>query len=102
MSNLHPHMPMRAHAYKNHNELEENIPYKSVQREPTKAQPDTIAFTLVFPRCMWAFGSRAKLMLIALTTQGQPELGLWGVAFAQLAVGRKCGLGLAGKACGPW
>ena len=63
MLNLHAHMPMRAHAYKNHNALYENIPYKTVQREPTKAQPDTIAFTPVFPWSMWAFESRAKLMV---------------------------------------
>ena len=63
MTNLHAHKPMREHAYKNHTALQESIPCESVQREPTKAQPDTIAFTPVFPWSMWAFESWAKLMV---------------------------------------
>ena len=32
MSNFHAHMPMRAHAYKNHNELEQIMPQESAQK----------------------------------------------------------------------
>ena len=32
MSNLHAHMPMKAHAHKNHNELEEIMPQERAQK----------------------------------------------------------------------
>ena len=32
MSNLHAHMPMKAHAYKYHNELEEIMPQERAQK----------------------------------------------------------------------
>ena len=32
MSNLHAHMPMKAHVYKNHNELEEIMPQERAQK----------------------------------------------------------------------
>ena len=63
MTNLHADVPMKAHAYKNRNAVEDKIPYKRGHRKPSKAHTNTIALTSDSPWCMWAFGSRAKLML---------------------------------------